>query len=216
MGKDTVPSWKEPQHRSMPLPPCVWYVCNSDERRGQQERAQMEACGGSSGSRRGSSTFRNRKIGASLSSPLKKQVLVDPGRFLRSLHCTPPCWTQTFFPTWQHQLRRGEQSTFLGTAALSARVRAQPSSLEAWPASERAPGEQPWVDWRAGLEESPSQSLSLSDPSPACCLWFSLLQLTTNIIPGSNKVIKPNSGPCRARPSAALTAVPFLMLKLAL
>uniref|UniRef100_F6T5L2 GDNF family receptor alpha-2 n=1 Tax=Equus caballus TaxID=9796 RepID=F6T5L2_HORSE len=41
-------------------------------------------------------------------------------------------------------------------------------------------------------------------------------ELTTNIIPGSNKVIKPNSGPCRARPSAALTAVPFLMLKLAL
>lgn len=41
-------------------------------------------------------------------------------------------------------------------------------------------------------------------------------ELTTNIIPGSKKVIKPNSGPCRARPSAALTAVSFLMLKLAL
>ncbi|XP_006778451.1 PREDICTED: GDNF family receptor alpha-2 [Myotis davidii] len=41
-------------------------------------------------------------------------------------------------------------------------------------------------------------------------------ELTTNIIPGSNKVIRPNSGPCRASPSAALTAVSFLMLKLAL
>uniref|UniRef100_A0A7N5JF41 GDNF family receptor alpha-2 n=1 Tax=Ailuropoda melanoleuca TaxID=9646 RepID=A0A7N5JF41_AILME len=41
-------------------------------------------------------------------------------------------------------------------------------------------------------------------------------ELTTNIIPGSNKVIRPNSGPCRATPSAALTTVSFLMLKLAL
>ncbi|XP_058405818.1 GDNF family receptor alpha-2-like [Diceros bicornis minor] len=41
-------------------------------------------------------------------------------------------------------------------------------------------------------------------------------ELTTNIIPGRNKVIRPNSGPCRARPSAALTAVSLLMLKLAL
>ncbi|XP_064338526.1 GDNF family receptor alpha-2 isoform X2 [Camelus dromedarius] len=42
-------------------------------------------------------------------------------------------------------------------------------------------------------------------------------ELTTNIIPGSKKkVIRPNSGPHRARPSAALTAVSFLMLKLAL
>lgn len=49
--------------------------------------------------------------------------------------------------------------------------------------------------------------------SVSLLLW---LQLTTNIIPGSNKVIRPNSGPCRARPSAALTAVSFLMLKLAL
>nr|NP_001128806.1 GDNF family receptor alpha-2 precursor [Pongo abelii]CAH91274.1 hypothetical protein [Pongo abelii] len=41
-------------------------------------------------------------------------------------------------------------------------------------------------------------------------------ELTTNIIPGSNKVIKPNSGPSRARPSAALTVLSVLMLKLAL
>ncbi|XP_045649814.1 GDNF family receptor alpha-2-like [Ursus americanus] len=41
-------------------------------------------------------------------------------------------------------------------------------------------------------------------------------ELTTNIIPGSNKVIRPNSGPRRATPSAALTAVSFLLLKLAL
>ncbi|XP_004685481.1 PREDICTED: GDNF family receptor alpha-2 [Condylura cristata] len=41
-------------------------------------------------------------------------------------------------------------------------------------------------------------------------------ELTTNIIPGSNKVIKPSSGTCRARPLAALTAASFLMLKLAL
>nr|XP_020737235.1 GDNF family receptor alpha-2 [Odocoileus virginianus texanus] len=41
-------------------------------------------------------------------------------------------------------------------------------------------------------------------------------ELTTNIIPGSKRVIKPNSGPRRARPSAALTAASFLMLKLAL
>lgn len=54
----------------------------------------------------------------------------------------------------------------------------------------------------------------------SCSLCFSPLlpwpQLTTNIIPGSNKVIRPNSGLCRASPSAALTAVSFLMLKLAL
>ncbi|KAB0373525.1 hypothetical protein FD755_015184 [Muntiacus reevesi] len=41
-------------------------------------------------------------------------------------------------------------------------------------------------------------------------------ELTTNIIPGSKRVIKPNSGPRRVRPSAALTAASFLMLKLAL
>uniref|UniRef100_A0A8C9P9H6 GDNF family receptor alpha n=1 Tax=Spermophilus dauricus TaxID=99837 RepID=A0A8C9P9H6_SPEDA len=41
-------------------------------------------------------------------------------------------------------------------------------------------------------------------------------ELTTNIIPGSNKVIRPNSGPCRARPSVALTALLLLLLKWAL
>lgn len=44
-------------------------------------------------------------------------------------------------------------------------------------------------------------------------LWT---QLTTNIIPGSKKVIKPNSGLSRARPTAAFTMLPLLMLKLAL
>lgn len=66
-------------------------------------------------------------------------------------------------------------------------------------------------------------SLPDSNPADKLLLFFSLclsvllwIQLTTNIMPGSKKVVKPNSGPSRARLSAALTVLPVLMLTLAL
>uniref|UniRef100_H0VZ81 GDNF family receptor alpha-2 n=1 Tax=Cavia porcellus TaxID=10141 RepID=H0VZ81_CAVPO len=56
-----------------------------------------------------------------------------------------------------------------------------------------------------GLKANDSKELSMC-----------FTELTTNIIPGSKKVIKPNSGLSRARPTAAFTMLPLLMLKLAL
>uniref|UniRef100_A0ABI7ZFQ1 GDNF family receptor alpha-2 n=1 Tax=Felis catus TaxID=9685 RepID=A0ABI7ZFQ1_FELCA len=79
-----------------------------------------------------------------------------------------------------------------------------------------------WTLGQEGLLTSPSQAPKYGSleqglkPNNSKELSMCFTELTTNIIPGSNKVIKPNSGPRRARPSAALTAVSFLMLKLAL
>ncbi|KAG5213182.1 GDNF family receptor alpha-2 [Ovis aries] len=89
----------------------------------------------------------------------------------------------------------------------------------------------PRIDKTPSLPDDLSDSTSLGTSVISTCtsvqeqglkannskeLSMCFTELTTNIIPGSKRVIKPNSGPRRARPSAALTAASFLMLKLAL
>lgn len=185
----------------------------------QQKRARGSSC------RRDSNKLRNRKNRAALSSHLEKQVLADPRSFSSRSFChpiLPGLHLQTLFLTGQCP------PGCPGDCSPASGGEVQPSSVEVWlhlqarvqrPVSLGGPRGR----WGAEHGEPSSQPLLthfffffvfyvlFASVSPSA--WP---QLTTNIIPGSNKVIRPNSGPCRARPLAALTAVSVLLLKLAL
>lgn len=203
----------------------------------RQSQIPQQRCAWDSSWRRDPDKLRNRKNRASLSSHLEKQVLADPGSCfsLRSFchPVLPGLHLQTLFLTGQCPPGcPGDCSP----ASTRLEVRLSPTPWKSGSISKlECKGPSPWVCRGAGERawgvQLPGPFLSLL---PALlthffffffgCPMFSFLlffllpwpQLTTNIIPGSNKVIRPNSGPCRARPSAALTAVSFLMLKLAL
>lgn len=164
-----------------------------------------------------------------LLSPLisRSRSLQTPGASLRDLLPPHPPWPASAdpLPHWAvpSRLSWGLQPCFCEPGG-----EVQPSSVEVWlhlqarvqrPVSLGGPRGR----WGAEHGEPSSQPLLthfffffvfyvlFASVSPSA--WP---QLTTNIIPGSNKVIRPNSGPCRARPLAALTAVSVLLLKLAL
>ena len=173
-----------------------------------------------------SSKFRNPENRASLFPPRLPSPLLS-----RSMSCGP----RDFLPldlytipilAGLHQPGR-ESSPFprgLLPCSPSSQLRHSPAPWKPGSAKEGPLGDQEGRGLSAPLPESFFFFFSLPDPSPTDS--FVLLsasvtasawpQLTTNIIPGSKRVVKPNSGPRRARPSAALTAVSFLMLKLAL
>lgn len=187
----------------------------------QQKRARGSSC------RRDSNKLRNRKNRAALSSHLEKQVLADPRSFSSRSFChpiLPGLYLQTLFLTGQCPPGcPGDCSP----ASVSLEVRFSPAPWKSGSISKlECKGPSPWVGRGAGG----GRSMGSPAPSPCSLFFFFFVfyvlfasvspsawpQLTTNIIPGSNKVIRPNSGPCRARPLAALTAVSVLLLKLAL